>query len=172
MTLETLISEGEIAARIDGLAESIRGSYGDEPILLVAVLKGSFVFLADLARRLGENVAVDFVQVSSYGDGMTSDGNVQIRKDLDVNIQDRNVLIVEDIVDSGATLNHLLELLATRRPRSLKVVSLLSKKAARQVPVNIDYVGFEIPNTFVVGYGLDLAEKYRNLAYIASLRQD
>jgi hypoxanthine phosphoribosyltransferase len=172
MPLVTLITEEQIKTRVSEMAAEIRADFGDEPLLLVAILKGSFVFVADLARELGENVAVDFIQVSSYGKSMTSDGNVQIRKDLDINIEDANVLIVEDIVDSGATLRHLLDMLATRRPRTLKVASLLEKPAAHRVPVNIDYVGFEIPDEFVVGYGLDLAEKYRNLACIASLRQD
>jgi hypoxanthine phosphoribosyltransferase len=172
MTYDVLLTEAQIQRRIDELADLIRADYGDNPVLLVGILKGSFIFIADLVRRLGENVSVDFVQVRSYGEGMTSDGNVQIRKDLDVNIRDVDVLIVEDIVDSGATLNHLLELLRTRGPRSLKVVALLSKPAARRVQVQTDYVGFEIPNDFVVGYGLDLAEKYRNLTCIASLRQD
>jgi hypoxanthine phosphoribosyltransferase len=135
----------------------------------VGVLKGSFLFLADLVRQLGENVVVDFVMVSSYGDGTESSGIVQIRKDLDINIEGRHVLIVEDIVDSGATLSHLCELLRTRRPKSLKVVALLSKPEARKQHAPIDFVGFEIPNEFVVGYGLDHAERYRNLPYIAIL---
>ena len=167
--LKPLLTREQIERRIAELAENIRDHYGDETFLAVGVLKGSFLFLADLIRLLGENVLVDFVLVSSYGDGKESSGIVQIRKDLDINIEGKNVLIVEDIVDTGATLSHLLELLWTRRPNSLKVVSLLSKPEARRQEAPIDFVGFEIPNEFVVGYGLDHAERYRNLPYIAVL---
>ena len=168
--LETLISETELLNRIDSLAEEIRRDYGDEPILLVGVLKGSYLFLADLSRRLGGNVSIDFVQTSSYGTEKSSSGVVQIRKDLDINIEGQNVLLVEDIVDTGLTLTHLRELLSVRKPRSLKVVSLLSKPEARIHQTQIEYVGFEIPNAFVVGYGLDHAEMYRNLPHIAVLK--
>lgn len=171
-TLETLITEAEIQSRIDQLAEAIRADYGESEILVVGVLKGSFLFLADLVRRLGQNLHVDFVQVSSYGDGVVSTGNIQIRKDLDINIAHRDVLIVEDIVDTGLTLHHLRELLGTRQPKSLKVVALLGKPDAYMEGTTIEYVGFEIPNRFVVGYGLDYAERYRNLSYIAVLTLD
>jgi hypoxanthine phosphoribosyltransferase len=171
-SLSVLLSESQLQERIDELGDRIRRDYGNEPLLLVGVLKGCFYFMADLTRRLGTNVAVDFVQVSSYGDGTTSSGIVQIRKDLDINIEGRNVLIVEDIVDTGATLSHLRELLGTRRPKSLKVVALLSKPDARRSHTPIEYVGFEIPNKFVVGYGLDHAERFRNLPYIAFLRDE
>ena len=167
--LETLISEQEVQQKVAELAKRISGDYGDESILLVGVLKGSYLFLADLVRHLGENVEVDFVQVSSYGDGTKSSGIVQIRKDLDISIEGRNVLIVEDILDTGLTLKHLRELLGTRRPKSLKVVTLLSKPAANLYGGTAEYVGFEIPDKFVVGYGLDHAERYRNLPYIAVL---
>lgn len=167
--LRPLIEAGQIQARIDELAAAIRADFVGEEILAVAVLKGSFLFHADLVRRLGEAVSVDFVVVSSYGDDHVASGNVQIRKDLDINIEGKNVLIVEDIVDTGATLSHLCALLMTRRPRALKVVALLSKPEARKQQAPIDYVGFEIPNEFVVGYGLDHAERYRNLPYIAVL---
>jgi len=169
MALEILLSEEQIQGRIDALAEQIKADYGEEPVLMVSVLKGSFYFLADLSRRLGHNFTMDFVQVSSYGDGKSSSGIVQIRKDLDLTIEDKHVLIVEDIVDTGATLNHLRELFGTRRPKSIKVVALLSKTAARTVKTPIEYVGFEIPSRFVVGYGLDHAERFRNLPYIAVL---
>ncbi len=171
-TLEPLIDAERIQERIRGLAAEIRADYGEEPILLVGVLKGCFYFLADLTRLLGENLAIDFVQVSSYGEAKSSSGIVQIRKDLDINIEGRNVLIVEDIVDTGTTLAHLRELLGTRRPKSLKVVALLSKPDARRAYPEIEYVGFEIPNEFVVGYGLDHAERFRNLPYIAVLRDE
>lgn len=170
--LETLISEADLQARIDTLADEIRSDYGDAPLLLVGVLKGSYLFLADLSRRLGAEVAIDFVQTSSYGNEKSSSGVVQIRKDLDLNIEGTNVLLVEDIVDTGLTLTHLRELLSVRRPKSLKVVALLSKPEARVHQTQIEYVGFEIPNAFVVGYGLDYSERYRNLPYIAILRPE
>ncbi|MCO5298018.1 MAG: hypoxanthine phosphoribosyltransferase [Fimbriimonadaceae bacterium] len=166
-TLTVLLSAEQIQARIGELADTIRGDYGDEPLLLVGVLKGSYMFLSDLAKELPGEVTVDFVQTSSYGEGKSSSGIVQIRKDLDINIEGRHVLLVEDIVDTGATLAHLRELLSTRRPKSLKVVALLSKPEARRTPTAVEYVGFEIPNQFVVGYGLDYAERFRNLPYVA-----
>lgn len=169
--LEVLISGEEIQDKVRALAAEIRADYGEEPILLVGVLKGSFLFLTDLCRQLGQNVEVDFVQVSSYGKERSSSGIVQIRKDLDINIEGKNVLIVEDIVDTGATLGHLRDLLSTRKPRTLKVVSLLSKPDARTQETLVEYMGFEIPNRFVVGYGLDYAERYRNLPYIAILHE-
>ncbi len=167
--LDVLISEAEIRRRTAELAEQIRADYGEKPLLLVGVLKGSFLFLADICRHLGQEVVVDFVQVSSYGDSTKSSGIVQIRKDLDVSIEGKDVLIVEDIVDTGTTLSHLRELFSTRRPNSLRVVTLLSKPEARKSPTPVEYIGFEIPNEFVVGYGLDFAERYRNLPYIAIL---
>jgi hypoxanthine phosphoribosyltransferase len=170
-SLDVLISEQQISDKISEMADLIRQTYGSEPLLLVAVLKGSFLFLADLCRKLGPNVIVDFVQVSSYGNQKSSSGVVQIRKDLDINIEDKHVLIVEDIVDTGITLSHLRELLQTRKPKSLKVASLLSKPEARERESIIEFIGFEIPNEFVVGYGLDYAERYRNLPYIAVLRE-
>ena len=166
---EVLISEDQIQSRVAELASQVRSDYGESPLLLVAVLKGSFVFLADLARHLGESVEIDFVQVSSYGDGASSSGVVQIKKDLDVSIEGRDVLIVEDILDTGLTLAHLRELFATRRPKSLRVVTLLSKPGAVRHQAQAEYVGFEIPDVFVVGYGLDHAERYRNLPYVAVL---
>jgi hypoxanthine phosphoribosyltransferase len=169
--LDVLISEQQIQDKIDELAEQVRTDFGNEPILLVGVLKGSFMFLSDFCRRLDVNISVDFVQTSSYGAEKSSSGVVQIRKDLDINIEDKNVLIVEDIIDTGTTLNHLRELLSTRKPKSLRVVTLLSKPEARKSHTPVEYVGFEIPNEFVVGYGLDYAERYRNLPYIALLRE-
>lgn len=168
--LETLITEEQIAQKTVELAERIRSDYGDEPICLVAVLKGSTYFLADLSRKLGENISIDFVQVSSYGAEKESSGIVQIVKDLDSTIEGKNVLIVEDIVDTGRTLSHLRELFQLRKPKSLGVVALLSKPQARRLDTRVEYIGFEIPNQFVVGYGLDHAERYRNLPYVAVLR--
>ena len=170
-SLEILITAEEISKRVAELGAEIRADYGDEPVLLVGVLKGSYPFLADLTRHLDTNIEVDFVQTSSYGGDKSSSGIVQIRKDLDISIEGRNVLIVEDILDSGLTLKHLRELLGTRKPLSLKVVTLLCKPAAARHGAHAEYVGFEIPDKFVVGYGLDYAERYRNLPYVAVLHQ-
>ena len=170
MSLEPLIKEDAIQAKVQELAQKISAA-GSDNLLLIGVLKGSLHFLSDLSRRLSCEVEIDFISVSSYAHGKTSSGIVQIRKDLDTNIEGRDVLLVEDIVDTGATLRHLRELLGTRKPRSLKVVSLLSKLQARGISSEIEYVGFEIPDEFVVGYGLDYGERYRNLPYIAILRE-
>jgi hypoxanthine phosphoribosyltransferase len=167
--LTPLITSEQIQNRTAELAREILRDTGGATLLAVGILKGSFLFLADLIRHFDDRVMVDFVMVSSYGEDTKSSGIVQIRKDLDINIEGKDVLIVEDIVDTGATLSHLLELLQTRRPKSLRVVALLSKPEARRQEAPIDYVGFEIPNKFVVGYGLDHAERYRNLPYIAVL---
>lgn len=169
-SLDVLISEDQIQGRIAELAATIRELYADEHLVLVGVLKGSLYFLADLSRHLSIDISLDFVQVSSYHGAKSSSGVVQIRKDLDQSIEGMNVLIVEDIVDTGLTLNHLKELFKTRHPKSLRVISLLSKPEARTMETLIDFVGFEIPNEFVVGYGLDYSERYRNLPYIAILR--
>lgn len=169
--LETLLTEEQIRTRVSQLAQEIARDYGDTPLVLVGVLKGSCIFLTDLARRLGDNVTLDFVQTSSYGEGTSSSGIVQIRKDLDGTIEDKHVLIVEDIIDTGRTLAHLLELFSTRKPKSLKVVSLLVKPGKSPTGARADYEGFEIPDQFVVGYGLDYAERYRNLPYVAVLHE-
>lgn len=168
--LEELISADAIARRTAQLGKQIMEDYGNEPLVVVGILKGSFLFLADLVRHLGAEVTVDFVQVSSYGTEKSSSGVVQIRKDLDVSIEGKHVLLVEDIVDTGMTLAHLRQLLGVRNPRSLKVASLLSKPDARKLDTTVEYIGFDIPNEFVVGYGLDYAERFRNLPYIAILR--
>lgn len=170
--LETLLSEKQIQVRVAELARQIQADYEGSSILLVGVLKGSFLFLADLVRALGEDVEVDFVQTSSYGDDTSSSGVVRITKDLDINIEGRDVLLVEDILDSGLTLSHLRDLLGTRRPSSLKVVTLLRKPEAQRYGAQAEYVGFDIPDRFVVGYGLDHAQRYRNLPYIAVLQQE
>jgi hypoxanthine phosphoribosyltransferase len=173
--VEILISQAELRGRIVELAQEIRARHDGHNLLLVGVLKGSVYFLTELSLELGDKVELDFMQVASYHGEKTSSGIVQIRKDLDTNIENRHVLIVEDIVDTGATLLHLRELLATRRPASLEVVALLSKRAAREprpeLWTRVDYVGFEIPDQFVVGYGLDYGERFRNLPYIAILRE-
>jgi hypoxanthine phosphoribosyltransferase len=169
---EVLISEEELRARTAELAHMIDEDFKGESVLLVAVLKGSVHFLSDLGRALSLDTEIDFLQTSSYHGGKSSTGVVQIRKDLDINIEGLNVIIVEDIVDTGVTLSHLRELLSTRKPKSLKVVALLSKTGTRTVHPPVEYIGFEIPNEFVVGYGLDYAERYRNLPYIAILREE
>jgi len=171
MQLETLIEEESLQARIGELAKVLDESVGGEPVVLVGVLKGSLHFLSDLARRMKSDSQIDFMQTSSYHGRKSSSGIVQIRKDLDINIEGKNVIIVEDIVDTGVTLNHLRDLLCTRKPKSFQVVSLLNKIGARVVPTKIEHVGFDIPNEFVVGYGLDYEERFRNLPYIAILRE-
>ncbi|MEZ0325517.1 MAG: hypoxanthine phosphoribosyltransferase [Fimbriimonas sp.] len=169
--LDVLISEQALRERVAQLAKQIEQENTNGPLLLVGILKGSIHFLSDLARLIKTDSSLDFIQTSSYQDRKSSSGIVQIRKDLDINIEGLNVIVVEDIVDTGITLSHLRELLATRKPKSLKVVALLSKPEARKVHPPVEYVGFEIPNEFVVGYGLDYAERYRNLPYIAILRE-
>lgn len=171
-SLKILLSSEQIDARIGEMAEEIRADYGDASILLVGVMKGSYMFLSELSRRILGPVTIDFVQTSSWHGQKSSSGIVQIRKDLDVNIEGMDVLLVEDIVDTGATLSHLRELLSTRHPRSLKVVTLLSKPEARMTHTLVEYVGFEIPNEFVVGYGLDYEERFRNLPYVAIFQEE
>lgn len=169
-TIEVLIDADTLQARIAELATQIRKDYEGKPLVLVGVLKGSFLFLADLCKHLDNNVIIDFLQTSSYHGGRSTTGVVQIRKDVDVNIEGVDVLLVEDIVDTGTTLSHLIDLLGTRKPASLKIASLLSKPEARRVEVPVEYLGFEIENVFVVGYGLDDAEKYRQLPYIGVVK--
>jgi hypoxanthine phosphoribosyltransferase len=168
-----LLSEEQIQARTAELAalvaEDHRASGGDQDLLLVTVLKGAVMFVTDLARAIPVPTQLEFMAVSSYGSSTSSSGVVRILKDLDRDINDRDVLIVEDIVDSGLTLSWLLRNLATRHPRSLRVCTLLRKPDAVRTNVGIQYVGFDIPNEFVVGYGLDYAERYRDLPYIGTL---
>ena len=170
--MRTLISEQDIQARIRSLAAEIERDYhvGDG-IHLVAVLKGGFMFMADLVRAMSERVTMDFMAVSSYGKGTTSSGQVRVLKDLDSNVEGRNIILVEDIVDTGLTLHYLQDLLRARAPKSLKTACLLSKPSRRKVAVEVDYIGFTIEDHFVVGYGLDYGEKYRNLPHIAVLEQ-
>ncbi len=171
-TTSVLISEADIQQRIKTLAAEIEKDYpANEEIHLVAVLKGGFMFMADLVRAMSDRVTMDFMAVSSYGKGTTSSGQVRVLKDLDSNLEGRHVIVVEDIVDTGLTLHYLQDLLKARAPRSMKTACLLSKPSRRQVDVRIDYIGFTIEDRFVVGYGLDYAEKYRNLPHIAVLEQ-
>ncbi|MBL8066653.1 MAG: hypoxanthine phosphoribosyltransferase [Chthonomonadaceae bacterium] len=167
--VKAFIQAGEIQDVCARIAREISDDYRGESVVLIAVLKGSYQFISDLSRLIEIPCEIDFVQVSSYGDGTESTGVVRIKKDHDINIEGRNVIIVEDIVDTGLTLKHLCELLSTRRPKSLAVASMLSKPEARKHEALINYIGFEIQNQFVVGYGLDHAEKFRNLPYIAVL---
>lgn len=164
--MQTLLAADTIQQRVRGLAEEIRADHADG-VHLVCVLKGAFVFLADLARALHGEATLDFIAVSSYGLSTRSSGQVQLLKDLDAPIEGRDVVIVEDIVDTGLTLIYLQDILRARAPRSLRTACLLSKPSRRQVDVKVEYVGFTIEDKFVVGYGLDYGEKYRNLPYIA-----
>ncbi len=163
--MTTLISEAALQARVKEVAQQIRADAGAEPILLLGVLKGAFMFMADLMRQIQGEVTCDFISVSSYV-GTTSSGEVQIRKDVDSPLEGRRVIIVEDIVDTGLTLHYLQGILQNRNPASLQTACLLSKPSRRKTPVPVDYVGFEIEDKFVVGYGLDFNERYRNLPYI------
>jgi hypoxanthine phosphoribosyltransferase len=166
-----LIDEAQLQKRVKELAEKIEADYIDqEDLLLICVLKGGYMFLADLSRGLRRPHELDFMGISSYGAGTTSSGAVQIIMDLKAPITDRNVLIVEDIIDSGRTLEYMRRNLLARGPASLRICSLLSKPARREIDVTVDYIGFEIPDEFVVGYGLDFDEEYRNLPYIAILK--
>lgn len=166
-TLHPLIEQEKIQARVRELGAEIRAAYGDEPITLVAVLKGSFLFAADLCRAIEGPVRVEFLGVASYHGGTSSSGVVQITQDLRNGIEGQNVLLVEDIVDTGLTIDYLVRMLKVRGPKSLRVATFLNKPDRREVEVELGYVGFTIPDEFVVGYGLDLGELYRNLPYVA-----
>ena len=165
-----LITADEIQDKITELAKQITEEYRDKDLLLVGVLKGAFVFMSDLARQIDLPIEFDFMAVSSYGTATKSSGVVRILKDLDYEITDRHVLLVEDIIDSGLTISYLLRYLEARRPASLEICSLFWKKGEQAVPLDVKFPGFEIPPVFVVGYGLDYAEKYRNLPYIGVLK--
>lgn len=168
---EKLITEEQIQAKVKELAKRISQDYQGKDVLLVGILKGAFVFLSDLSRELTIPVQFDFVAVSSYGSATKSSGVIRILKDIDQNIEGRHVLIVEDIIDSGLTLNYLMKNFRARHPASLEVCTLLSKPERQRVPLDIRYLGFAIPNKFVVGYGLDFAESYRNLRHISVLKE-
>ena len=168
---EILLSEEQIQKRVGELALEIRRDVPGD-LHVVAVLKGAFIFLSDLVRRIPGPVSLDFMAVSSYAKGTTSSGEVRLLKDLDISLDGRNVIIVEDIVDTGLTLMYLQEILRARNPRSLRTACLLSKPSRRQVDVRVEYVGFTIEDRFVVGYGLDFAEQYRNLPDIAIVNEE
>lgn len=167
--LRVLISSERIQARIREMGEQISNDYPEGNLHLICILKGACFFLTDLARAMKRDVFVDFMGISTYGKGKTSSGEVKVTKDLDISLEGADVVIVEDIVDSGVTLTYLLHVLEQRRPRSLKIAALLDKPERRLRPVSVSYVGFQIPDQFVVGYGLDYAEKYRNLDAICVL---
>jgi hypoxanthine phosphoribosyltransferase len=172
MPVEPLIDASDIARRVAELGQQITKDYAGEAIVLVPVLKGSYVFAADLARQIDLDVAIDFLGVRSYGDGRESSGVVEITNDLSHSIEGKHVILVEDIVDSGLTVSYLRENLVTRQPASLKIASLLHKPARTRISVSIDYLGFTIDDVFVVGYGLDHAQKFRNLPYLAVVTDD
>ena len=166
---EVLIDEETLAARVAELGSEVSADYEGRELLLIGVLKGAVFFMADLMRHLTVTCEVDFMAISSYGDATDSSGIVRILKDLDISIGGRDVLVVEDIIDSGLTLSYLIRNLESREPASLEVCALLTKPSRREINVPVRYVGFEIPNKFVVGYGLDFAEHYRNLPYVGVL---
>ena len=164
---KTLISQEEVEKKIDELAEQINKDYAGKTVHLVCILKGGVMFLCELAKHLTCDVTMDFMSVSSYGNELKSSGVVRIIKDLDEPLEGKEVLIVEDIIDSGRTLSYLLEILEKRNPKSLRLCTLIDKPSRRTTEVHVDYVGFEIPDKFILGYGLDYEQKYRNLPYIA-----
>ncbi len=166
---EILVDEATIQTRVRELGAAISEAYAGQDLLLVSVLKGSIIFMADLVRAITIPHEIDFMAISSYGGGTTS-GAVRIMKDLNVNLEGRNVVVVEDIIDSGNTLNYLVRMLRERQPASLRIMTLLDKPERREVDIAVDWVGFSIPNEFVVGYGLDYDEVYRNLPYIGVLK--
>jgi hypoxanthine phosphoribosyltransferase len=169
---QTLIGGDELSKRVGELAQQVSADYEGKELVLVCVLKGAVFFLADLARRLAIPCSLDFMAVSSYGSATDSSGTVRILKDLDMDIQDKHVLIIEDIIDSGLTLSYLMKNLTARKPASLEICALLTKPSRRRINLACKYVGFEIPDEFVVGYGLDFAERFRTLDYIATLKAD
>lgn len=169
---EVLLSKEQIDQRVREIGRQISQDYAGRDLVVVGILKGAIIFLSDLVREISVPVTLDFVATSSYGDSSISSGAVRILKDLEGGIEGRDVLIVEDIVDTGLTLLYLLQNLRSRNPASLKVCTLLDKPERRTVEIVPDYLGFSIPNAFVVGYGLDYAEKYRNLPYIAVLKPE
>ncbi len=165
-TISVLISEKDVDSKIEELGKKISEDYAGKSVHLICILKGSVFFTCELAKRITVPVTLDFMSVSSYGDGTSSSGIVKIVKDLDETLEGKDVIVIEDIIDSGRTLSYLLEVLAQRKPNSLRLCTLLDKPDRRVKDVKVDYVGFAIPDEFVVGYGLDYAQRYRNLPYI------
>ncbi|MBD3348060.1 MAG: hypoxanthine phosphoribosyltransferase [Candidatus Eisenbacteria bacterium] len=169
---KVLLTKEQIQERVEELGARISEDYGDDPPIFVNVLKGGVIFLADLVRATMIPCEIDFMEVSSYGNNTESSGVVRILEDLSLSITDRHVLIVEDIVDTGLTLHYIIENLETRHPKSIRICTLLDRRGRREVDLELDYVGFVVPDKFVIGYGLDLAQKYRNLPYIAVLEDE
>jgi hypoxanthine phosphoribosyltransferase len=169
---EVLIDQETLSARVAELGAEVSSDYESRDLLLIGVLKGAVFFMADLMRHITVPCEVDFMAISSYGDSTDTSGIVRILKDLDINIEGRDVLVVEDIIDSGLTLSYLMRNLESREPASLEICALMTKPSRRQIDVPVRYIGFEIPDRFVVGYGLDLAERYRNLPYVAVLSSE
>ncbi len=171
-TVKEMLSEEELANRIKELGEQISKDYEGEEVFLVCILKGAAFFACELAKRISVPVTIDFMATSSYGSGTVSSGEVQIKKDLDLGVEGKNVIIVEDIIDSGNTLNYLSNIFKDRKAKSVKMCAMLDKPERREVDVPMDYIGFTIPDAFVVGYGLDYDQKYRNLPYIGVVEFD
>ena len=169
--IKVLVSEQEVDARIEELGKKISEDYAGKQVHLICILKGGVFFMCELAKRITVPVSMDFMSVSSYGDGTKSSGIVKIAKDLDETLEGKDVIIVEDIIDSGRTLYYLMDVLQQRKPNSMKLCTLLDKPERRVVDVKVDYMGFNIPDEFVVGYGLDYAQRYRNLPYIGVLKE-
>jgi hypoxanthine phosphoribosyltransferase len=172
LAARVFLSAEQIEERVREMGEQITADYPEGPIYLIAILKGAFIFLADLSRAIQTPSRIEFIGISSYGRGKTTSGQVKVTKDLDVSIEGHHVLIVEDIVDSGVTLTYLVNVLKQRRPKSLQIATLLDKPERRLRPVEVAYVGFQIPDEFVVGYGLDFAEDYRNLRDVCVLAEE
>lgn len=169
---EVLVSEEDIALKVKELGEKITQDYRDKNLMVVGILKGAVIFMSELVKNIQLPILMDFMAVSSYGKSSLSTGEVRIIKDLDFSVEDKDILIVEDIIDTGYTLNYLTDNLKKRGANSVKIVTLLDKPERRKVDVPVDYLGFAIPDEFVVGYGLDFAEQYRNLPYVAALKEE
>ena len=169
--IKVLINEQELATRIEELATKIMSDYHDEQITLICILKGSIYFTTELSKRIKNDVELEFMRISSYNDSTESSGNLDIKLDLDKDITNKNVIIVEDIIDTGRTLSYLKDYLSSKNPKTLKICTLLDKKERRVCNIEADYVAFQVPNKFVIGYGMDMAEKYRNLPFIGYIEE-
>ena len=170
--LKVLITEEEIKNRVTELGKQISEDFNGEDIVVIGLLKGCFMFIADLMRAIDSNVAVDFMAVSSYGSGIVSSGEIKIKKDYSIDIEDKNVLVIDDILDTGRTLAFIKDYLIVKSPKQIKICTLLDKPERRTTKVHVDYVGFSVPDQFVVGYGLDYDERYRNLPFIGVLKPE
>lgn len=169
---EVLVNEDEITSKVKELGKQITEDYKDQDLMLIGILKGAVIFMSELAQNIELPVQMDFMAVSSYGKSSVSTGEVRIIKDLDFSVEDRNLLIIEDIIDTGYTLSYLIDNLKKRGAKSVKVCTLLDKPDRRKADIHVDYLGFVVPDEFIVGYGLDYAERYRNLPYVAALKEE